>query len=120
MRVSDVKRENGNIEITYFRSVPDPAAYEFGFRDQIEVIPVQPGDRALIINGKKICDIGAPESADELPEYVRTYHRMCYSWTDNRYDLTADTFTFYPGDGNAYIRWDRSGNVIGQSEDYSG
>lgn len=113
-----ISRENGNVEMTFYKTIINTAAnYNENYGKiygDIYIIPLQEGDRSLSINGKVIWQEGDPEPEPELPPYVEAYHTFEYggqdaSWyTENTEGI--DSFTL-ECDGKRTV-WDIDGKVI--------
>ena len=86
--------------------------YERELIESVYTVPVQPGDKVLKINGKEICEIGAPET--DLPGYVFAEHALHFA-ESGMFDVTANTITVVNNQTDEYTKWDISGKVLKSS-----
>lgn len=121
-RNMDIERNDGDVNIVYKHAVVDPEEYGEGLRYRILVVPVDDSCTTLSVNGKKVYDIGEPDT--ELPGYVEAYHELQsravgmwdeeYIGEDSDRELPCDYFCYYPDgdDDGRYIKWDLDGNIV--------
>ena len=116
----DFKRKDGDLEMVYTRPAFNKTVYEFGEREDIFIVPVEPGDKTFSINGKKICDIGEPKRGDGIPEVIKAYHYFnSFAESKSSWEITEPDgengamLTFYADDNNnEYITWDMHGELV--------
>lgn len=119
---SDIRIEhnNGDLSLTLLHPVLAPEFYELAAGFDSLTVPVEAGDKTLSINGKKICDLGEPETGDQIPGYIPAIHDVIFSRVEGAgWDFTEDTehgtitVKVYPEpDRDKYICWDDDGNVL--------
>lgn len=116
----DVTHENGILELSMKHPIWNPELYAWGQTVQAYTFPVYEGDTKLRINGRDICDIGTPESREELPDYVEAYHyftsseeRLSYDITDDDEDYDHKTVSLRrEGESGWRITWELDGTVV--------
>ena len=116
---------DGKQNLVYKHAIWNPRQFSMGLHYTEEMIPINADDKTFCINGKKICDIGEPDT--DLPPYVKYYHDMIYnggSWESGHFDEnldereareTPDDFFMYSpylDEKKGYIKWDLEGNEL--------
>lgn len=122
---SEITRIDGQVNLVYKHAIWNPRQFSMGLHYTEEMIPINADDKTFCINGKKICDIGEPDT--DLPPYVKYYHDMIYnggSWESGHFDEnldereareTPDDFFMYSpylDEKKGYIKWDLEGNEL--------
>ncbi len=111
-----VTHNNGVLEMTFKHPLWNPDLFADGQYFDMFTVPVQEGDRELRINGRHICDIGEPETPEQLPDYIKAYNNSRFKGRGFDFippdeEHTEFIIRYWPEEGKC-IEWDVDGNVL--------